>query len=308
MTLEVGAMMAAGIAALVAGLIRAQSWVRAASGAGRLIVLGPVLEAAALATFSAEHFTAARDLAPIVPHWLPAPLFWVYFFGACLAATAISFVTGRSMRLAAPLLALFFLIVVITIDLPNTFRLLHSRFFWILTCRETAFASGALVLAGSFWPPEHVARRILVRIGRTILAAILVFYAVEHFVYPHFVIGVPLQKPAPAWIPVAVLWAWLVGIALLLGGIFLLFRSTARIASAGLGLVLLLVTVFFYIPIMVKEFHSPALEVEGLNFVYDTLLFSATVLLAGFASEPPLAPPPIEARLSTTNGVTMNVQ
>jgi uncharacterized membrane protein len=305
MTLEVGAMMAEGIAALVAGPILAWPRLRAASGAERLIILGPVFEASALATFSAEHFTAARDLAPLVPHWLPWPLFWVYFFGVCLAATAISFVIGRSVRTSAALLVLFFLLVVITIDLPNVHRLFHSRFFWILTFRETAFASGALVLSGSLWPRGHVAHQALTRIGRTVLGAILVFYAIEHFFYPHFVTGVPLQKPTPAWIPAPVLWAYIVGIALLLGGIGLLFGRTVRMASAGTGLVLLLLTAFFYVPIMVKEFHSPALEVEGLNFVFDTLLFAATVLLAGFAAESVADAPAPTAGLDQTAAASL---
>lgn len=284
MTVEVGGMLAAGVAALIAGLILARPRFRAASGAGKLIVLGPAFEAAALAAFAAEHFTAARDLAPIVPHWLPAPLFWTYFFGACLLAAALSFILWRCVSSAAALLALFFLLVVITIDLPLMPRHLHDHIFWTLTVRETAFASGALVLAGSLWPrPTAIG---LVRVFRTILAAIMVFYGIEHFLFPHFVIGVPLEKPTPAWIPAPVLWADLVGIALLLGGIGLLFGSTIRIAAAGTGLVLLLVTAFFYVPILVHDFHSAPLAVEGLNYVFDTLLFAGTVLLAGVAPEP----------------------
>ncbi|MGA8531293.1 MAG: hypothetical protein WB622_16365 [Acidobacteriaceae bacterium] len=286
MTAEVGGMMAAGVAALVAGLILARPRFRAAEGADKLIALGPAFEATALAAFAAEHFTAARDLAPIVPHWLPAPLFWTYFFGTCLLAAAVSFILWRCVRSAAALLALFFLLVVITIDLPILPRHLHDHIFWTLTVRETCFASGALVLSGSLWPRAQSAGRVLVRTGRTVLAAILIFYAVEHFLFPRFVIGVPLEKPTPAWIPTPALWAYLVGIALLLGGIGLLFRPTIRLAAAGLGLVLLLVTVLFYGPILVAEIHSASLAVEGLNYVFDTLLFAATVLLAGFAAEP----------------------
>ncbi|MGA7523140.1 MAG: hypothetical protein WBW84_11840 [Acidobacteriaceae bacterium] len=285
MTVEVGGMMAGGLAALIAGFILVRPRVRAASGAGKLIVLGPVFEASAVAAFAAEHFTAARDLAPIVPHWLGFPLFWVYFVGTCLLAAALSFVAWRCVRTAAGLLALLFLIIVVTIDLPNLPRHVHDHIFWTLTVRETTFASGALVLSGSLWPRGRAAGRILVRIGRTVLAAIMVFYAIEHFLFSHFVIGVPLEKPTPAWIPAPVLWADLVGIALLLGAIGLLFRPTIRVAAAGTGLVLLLVTVFFYVPILVSEFHSP-LAVEGLNYIFDTLLFAATVLLAGFGADP----------------------
>jgi hypothetical protein len=50
--------------------------------------------------------------------------------------------------------------------------------------------------------------------------------------------------------------------------------------------VLLLLTAFFYVPILAMEIHSP-LAVEGINYVGDTLLFAATALLAGFGSDRP---------------------
>lgn len=282
MTLEPAAMLVAFIVALVAGLILARPRFAAASGAGRIISLGPVFAAAALATFSAEHFTAARDLMGLVPRWLPWHLFWVYFFGAAMLATAVSFIVWRLVPWSAPLLALFFLLVVATIDLPQLPQGFHDRFFWILTLRETSFAAGALVLAGSLWPRENPASITLVRIGRAVVALVMIFYASQHFLFPRNVPGVPLEKLTPAWIPAPVLISFIVGIALLLGGIGLFIRPAARIASAGAGLVLLLLTAFFYVPILATEIHS-ALAVEGLNYVGDTLLYAATVLLAGGA-------------------------
>jgi len=273
--------MTAGLAALIAGLVLVRTRMAAASGAGRLLALGPVFEAVSLAVFAAEHFFAARDLAPIVPHWLPYPLFWVYFVGAALLAAAVSFVAWRHVRWSAALLALLFLIIVATVDLPNLPGHLHERLFWTLTVRELCFAAGAMVLAGSVWPRESSAGIALVRTGRAIVAATMVFYAIEHFLFPHFVPGVPLEKLTPAWVPAPTVLAYLVGIALLLGGVGLFIRPAVRLASAGAGTVLLLLTAFFYLPILVLEFRS-ALVVEGINYVGDTLLFAATVLLAGF--------------------------
>lgn len=304
MTVEPGAMIAAGLAALIAGPILARPRLAAADGPGKLILLGPVFEAAALAAFSAEHFTDARDLATIVPHWLGVPLFWTWFVGTCLVAAALSFVAWRYVRSAAAWLAILFLIIVATLDLPNIPQHLHQRLFWTLTFRETAFASGALVLCGSLWPSSSAFGPALARIARTLLAAIMLFYAVEHFLFPHFVIGVPLEKPTPAWIPAPVLWADLVGAALFLGALGLLYRPTIRLAAAGTGLVLLLVTVFFYGPNLVAEFRSN--PVEGLNYVYDTLLFTSTVLLAGFTADTSTArgtPHEPAAALETANSL-----
>jgi len=149
MSVETWGMMGAGSAALVAGLFLVRPRFAAASGAGRILVLGPVFEAVALAIFAAEHFLAARDLMGIVPRWLPGPLFWTYFVGCALLAAAISFIAWRYVRWSASLLALLFLIIVATIDLPNLPKQLHERLFWTLTVREMAFAGGAMVLAGS---------------------------------------------------------------------------------------------------------------------------------------------------------------
>ena len=50
------------------------------------------------------------------------------------------------------------------------------------------------------------------------------------------------------------------------------------------NIVLLLLTIFFYVPILATEICSP-LAVEGVNYVGDTLLFAAAALLAGFGAD-----------------------
>lgn len=280
-------MIGTGVAALVAGLFLVRTRFAAASGAGKVVVLGPVFEAVALAIFATEHFLAAKDLMPIVPRWLPGPLFWTYFVGAAWLAAAISFIVWRCVRVSATLTALLFFIIVVTIDLPNVPRHLHERLFWTLTVRETAFAAGAMVLAGSAWGKTSIGSALKLA-GRVILAPIFVFYAIEHFLFPRFVPGVPLEKLTPAWMPAPVLISYFVGAALLVAGVGLLMQRMVCIAAAGAGVVLVLLTVFFYVPIFLTEFRTP-LAVEGINYVGDTLLFAATAMLAGFGAEQPAA-------------------
>jgi uncharacterized membrane protein len=279
-------MIGAGIAALVAGLVLVRARFAAASGAGKVLVLGPVFEAVALAIFAAEHFLAARDLMGIVPRWLPGPLFWTYFVGAALLAAAISFIAWRYVRWSATLLALLFLIIVATVDLPILPQHTHERLFWTLTVREMSFAGGAMVLAGSLWARGRSAGTAMLVVGRLIVACVFIFYAIEHFLFPRFVPGVPLEKMTPAWMPAPTLIAYFVGITLLVAGVGLMIRRTRSIAAASAGTVLVLLTIFFYIPILLTEIHSP-LAVEGVNYVGDTLLFAATALLAGFGADRP---------------------
>lgn len=284
---ETWGMIATGTTALVTGLILVRPRLAAASGTRKALVLGPIFEAVALAMFAAEHFLAPRDLLGIVPRWLPGPLFWTYFVGAALLAAAISFIAWRHVRWSASLLAVLFLIIVATVDLPALPRHLHQRLFWTLTVREIAFAAGAMVLAGSEWARSSRGKSFgasLMSLGRLLLAPIFIFYAIEHFLFPRFVPGVPLEKMTPAWMPAPVIISYFVGATLLLAGVGLLIRRTRRTAAASAGIVLLLLTIFFYVPILVTEIHSP-LAVEGINYVGDTLLFAATALLAGFGSE-----------------------
>jgi uncharacterized membrane protein len=277
-------MIGAGSTALVAGLFLVRGRFAAASGAGRVLVLGPVFEAVALAIFAAEHFLAARDLSVIVPRWIPGAMFWTYFVGTALLAAAISFIAWRYVRWSASMLALLFLIIVATIDLPNLPQHIHERLFWTLTVRETAFAGGAIVLAGSLWSRGRSAGTILIILGRLIVSCTFIFYAIEHFLFPRFVPGVPLEKMTPAWMPAPTLISYIVGITLLAAGVGLMIPRTRRTAAAIAGTVLLLLTFFFYVPILITEIRSP-LGVEGVNYVGDTLLFAATALLAGFGED-----------------------
>jgi hypothetical protein len=95
-----------------------------------------------------------------------------------------------------------------------------------------------------------------------------------------------LEKMIPAWWPAPVLLSCLVGATLLAAGIGLMFPATCRLAAASAGTILLLLTIFFYVPILVTEIRTP-LAIEGVNYVGDTLLFSATALLAGFGADTP---------------------
>jgi uncharacterized membrane protein len=98
--------------------------------------------------------------------------------------------------------------------------------------------------------------------------------------------GVPLEKLIPAWVPAPTLLAYLIGAVLLLAGIGLFIHRTIRIAAACCGIVLLLLTAFFYLPIFAMETHTP-LALEGINYIGDTLLFAGTALLAGFGADRP---------------------
>jgi uncharacterized membrane protein len=282
MTLEVWGMIIAGIVVLIAGLILAWPRFQSASGIDKIFILAPVFEAVPLAIFAAEHLFDAHDLMGVVPKWIPGALFWTYFFGVALLAAAISFILWCYVRLSATLLAVFFLIIVTVVDLPNLTTQFHDRIFWTLIVRELCFAGGAMVLAGSLTPRTVPMGKAFVFGGRTIVALVMIFYGIEHFFFPHNVPGVPLEKITPSWIPASAAITCFIGAVLILAGIGLFIRRTFRIAAASAGAILVLLVVFFYVPIAVAQL--PTNPVEGLNYIGDTLLLAATVMLAGFGA------------------------
>jgi len=272
-----------GSAFLLVGLVLIRRELTLPLGFNNLIVLGFLFVAAPLAVFGTEHLLAPRSIMVLVPSWIPAPLFWTYFVGIALFAAALSLTVRKYVRWSALLLALMFFIFVLSMDVPGVVANAKERLCWTLMLRETAFAGGALALAG--WARQDSIRvsKAPITIGRICVAVPLIFYSTEHFAFPKFAPGVPLAKMTPNWVPLPEFWAYAVGTVLFVAGIGMLVNRRTRIAAASVGVVMTFLTLFLYFPIFVKALGT-AQSLEGLNYVGDTLLFGGTALLIGIAA------------------------
>jgi uncharacterized membrane protein len=235
-----------------------------------LPVLGRAFVPVGLAMFGAEHLTVPNALAQLVPKWMPAHLFWAYFVGFALFAAATSIALNKFARLAASLTGLMFVLFVLMIHAPNAIADPHNRILWAVACREISFACGLFLFANRF--PQ---------VCRVALGAILLFFAVEHFLHQAFIPGVPLAKLTPTIIPLRAIWGYLTGLALLASGAALLLNKHARTATTILGIVLALLVIFMYLPILFAA--PPTGLVEALNYIGDTTLFAGTIMLAAGA-------------------------
>ena len=65
-----------------------------------------VLYGAGLIPFGLAHFLYLGATAPLVPSWLPGPVFWSYFTGAAFVVAGAAMIVGVAGRLAAALSAL----------------------------------------------------------------------------------------------------------------------------------------------------------------------------------------------------------
>lgn len=268
----------AGLIVLAAGLAAAWKVVSSARGIEKLVALGPVFYAAPLATFGAEHLSIPRSISQAVPPWMPAPMFWTYFVGVALIAAGLSTALRIGVRLAAPLLGIMFVSFVFMIHIPNVVTSPHNRILWAVALRDLSFAGGAFALAATW-------TKFLRIVARIFTGAPLLFFAAEHFIHPWFAPGVPLAKMTPNWVPIPAFWGILTGAALLASGATMLMAGNenriakcAHLTATLLGLLIALLVLFLYLPIFLTA-TQPAM-LEGVNYVFDTLLFGGTVLLA----------------------------
>jgi len=75
--------------------------------------------------------------------------------------------------------------------------------------------------------------------------------------------------------------SYFVGVILILAGVCLIVNKKARMAATISGLTILLTVLWIYLPMLL----AAPIDVEALNFFFDTLLFCGTILLLANAME-----------------------
>ena len=266
-----------GLVFLIMGFISVRSEFAAAVKFEKFIVLGRVFAASGLAAFGAEHMLNIKAFSPGVPSWIPFHLFWVAFVGLALLAGALSLAWNRYTMLSSTLLAVMIFIFVLTIHIPRV-AASHDRISWAVVLRDSAFASGFLAFAASHAPR----RRVLILVGSLVNAIAFLFFAVMHILHPQNAPGVPLEKLTPAWMPWPHVLATITALFLLAAGVAILISRYARTATAWLGLWMVYLTLVLYLPILLTAKGGMQL-IEGVNYVFDTLMFAGTILLLASA-------------------------
>src|SRR5215469_6600388 len=277
---------ALGVTFLVAGIWTYRRDLLASSShdGGGFLALAPVFIAAPLATFAGEHFTIAKSLAPFVPKWIPAHLFMAYFVGVALLSAALSFVARRCLRWSTILLASMFALFVLLMDLPATLAHPTTRLNWILAARQGTFAMGGLALFSiairDRWPKPS---NRLAAIAAFWTGMVIIFYGVEHIIHPQITPGVPSSKLTSVWVPLPLEIAYLTGALLIAFGAAMLIRKYAGSAGRFAGLLMLLLTLVLYVPEYFLA-HTVPQRVTAINYIFDTLLFSGTLLAVARAN------------------------
>jgi uncharacterized membrane protein len=277
-------MSAAGVALLAIGLLTAKNDIAQARGIGKVVAVTYVCFAIPLAVFGAEHLSSQRSMLALVPSYMPWRMFWVYFVGLALIAASLSIAAKRQVQWSGLLFGVMMFLFVALLHLPGAIAA-GGRIPWTIVVREMSFGGGGWVLAGIAMGKDRDGQaKALIAVGRVLIAIAAIFFGIQHFLHPLGLPGVPLPKQMPPWIPVPTLIDYVTGAFLVAAGVCFLLARKTRMAAAYLGAWILLLVVMIYGPILIGALADPStgVQVEGINYFADTLLFGGAILsLAG---------------------------
>ena len=247
---------------LALGIVVYRKRITAARGLDKLFSFSPVLMAVCRCQRSRWNtFFATSALASIVPYWLPFHLF-SYLSGRCRITC------GSFKFFNQPLCTM---VSAVAHSLVYQFRASDScAEHYPSLARETvldahrsriALRRRCVGLSCKPFASEGfcVTMRKPYRDWQLMMAAaVLLFFAVQHFLFPVFAPGVPLPKRTPPWVPLVPLWAYGAGLIYLASAYMFLVSSRTRMAAALSGSTLLFLTCFPVHPASCNQLQNSA--------------------------------------------------
>ena len=252
-----------------------------ASVLDKVILCGPVFIAMPMAVFGTQHFLFPIGVGRIIPSWIPAHAFWVYFVGTCLILGSVSIVFQKYAWLSVGLFGVMLLCFEVLMHIAGVVAATHDRLVWAIALRDLAFSCGALSYAAMHAVGGRIKKMnwVIFVVARMVIAIILLVWAVEYFLHPELLPGVPLRQLTPSFVPRLVVWGYLTAVIYVVSGVCLLINKSAHLVATSVGLFVLFSAIVFCIPIMVQNASNIG---AGLNVMVDTLLLSgAAFCLAG---------------------------
>jgi uncharacterized membrane protein len=277
-------MSAAGLSLLAIGLFAAKNDITQARGSDKVVPLTHLCFAIPLAVFGAEHLFSPQSLLAGVPSYMPWRMFWAYFVGFALLAASLSIAIKRQVRWSGLLFGAMMFLFVAMLHLPGAVAV-GGRIPWTIVFREMSFGGGGWVLAGiAIGGKGEGQGKNFIIVGRVAIAITAVFFGVQHFLHPLGLPGVPLVKQTPSWVPVRASIDHVTGVFLVVAGVCFLLNRKTQMAATYLGAWIVLLVVVIYGPVLIGALADPSsgVQVEGVNYFADTLLFGRAILsLAG---------------------------
>jgi uncharacterized membrane protein len=214
------------------------------------------------------------------PAWLPLMAFFTDLTSAALIFLCFLIILNRSGRTWALVLAILFMFLFLAFQVPFMLFVYTEPLeigAWTNPLKTLAISGGALVVAGSF---QDENKNTLVQkffspfipLGKFFFSFMLIIFGIEHLVYTAFVATL-----VPSWIPWPVFWTYVAAIALIGGGMAIMFNIKRRTVAKLAGIMLFIWFLILHIPRAIE--YPDVLKGNELTSVFQALAFSAVAFL-----------------------------
>ena len=112
--------------------------------------IGTIIYALVIGFFGVNHFLNGTGLQKQMPRFVPYSIFWIYLTGVLLIAAAVALLINKYVRVVGILLAIFLILIVVTVHIPAMTNVTEERVSIIVTnlVKDTGLAGAALIIAG----------------------------------------------------------------------------------------------------------------------------------------------------------------
>lgn len=272
-------MCCSGIVVFIIGVASAKKEIVKFRGLEKVASVSNICFAVPLAVFGALHLFGPQFVMNIVPDFMPWRMFWVYFVGCALIGTSLSVATDIGVSLSGLLFGIMMFLFVAMIHLPGALSDPHNRIIVTIVFREISFGGAGWIIAGNAMSSSRRKKGIIIA-GSIFVMMALVIFGIEHFLHPLGLPGVPLKKEMPEWIPGRAIIDYATGAALLVTAVSVPFIRKMRIVAISTGGWIISLVVVIYGPMLITALlqHDNGVQIEGINYFADTLLFAGVIL------------------------------
>jgi uncharacterized membrane protein len=204
----------------------------------------------------------------------------VYTTGAFLLATGLLIAIKKNITTIALILAFVLFLFFVCGHLPNRLTNMPGVLgIWTDALKLLALCGGALIVANVFASSTN---SLFIKslhktsfLGGYFFGIMLLAFGIDHFLYTDFV-----KTLVPAWIPGALFWTYLAGVALAGAGLAFIIKFKMKTISILTGIVLLLWLIVLHIPRAVTMDTSK--DPNEIVSAFECLAFSGMAFLLYF--------------------------
>jgi uncharacterized membrane protein len=207
----------------------------------------------------------------------------VYLVAVYILVSGILITVGKNVRDVSLILGVVFFAFLLFGHLPIRISAANGR--WIDAIKILALSGGAFVMASAF-PAAHPSPFFdrlnkIAPVGKYFFATMLLLFG-----YSHFVSAPGISQLVPKYIPWALFWTYVGGIALV--GSAASFITNIKVKPVGL---LLAITLFLWV-ILLHIYYAVRFPLfqDGENIIgsFEALAFCGTALVIALIPQPPL--------------------